>query len=51
MCAPFHGRGFFVNFCTITKTVFSQIFIEVLSNHIFLESHIVTYYVGAVYVA
>ena len=32
-------------------TVFSQIFIKVLSNHIFLESHIVTYYVVAVYVA
>ena len=36
-------RFFFVNFSATTKLiVLSEIFIKVLSNHIFLESHIVT---------
>ena len=41
-----------MNFSATTKLiVLSEIFIKVLSNHIFLESDIVTYYVGTVYVA
>ena len=47
---PFMVRIFLGILVSLLKlTVLSQIFIKFLSNHIFLESHIVTQYVGAVY--